>query len=124
MTEHPPSLIERHEIIKRRRRLLRVIGPLSIVVLLAINLTSLAGRANDLDQAAFSEALQSEAVAAWPRVKTRLESIRDEVGPDLEGAFGREMDRLNTEVGGLLEREEKKQRLLPEGRIWGGAHRN
>ena len=114
MSQNPLSLIERHETVKKRRRVLRVVGPVTLVVLIAVNIVSLAGWADDFDQERFSAALQEEGTRAWPRLKERFSAIRDDVGPDLEMAFVREMDRLNAEVGELFAKEEEVFRARSE----------
>ena len=99
------ALVERHIASKKRLKLVRLVGPLAIVVAVVFGIMSIADLVTSLDVEQLTASLSTEAERVMPSVRDRLTSSANDLKPTLQSQFGEAHRGLVVEIGKELQKQ-------------------
>ncbi|MFT7626152.1 MAG: hypothetical protein ACI9WU_005347 [Myxococcota bacterium] len=99
------ELIERHVASKKRLKLVRILGPLVLVMVVVAGIWSIVKLFQDLDTEVLTASLEQEAERVMPKVQERLMETFETLQPQVLAAFSAEQRELGPRLSARFDNE-------------------
>jgi hypothetical protein len=99
------SLVEQHIDIKKKAKMLRIIGPLAVLLIMFMYVYSLVNMVKAFDTEVFASQIEAQGKEVWPRINERLLAIGSKLQPELEAAIMGKFGQMNEDLGKSLQTE-------------------
>jgi len=109
-----PGLIETHQALKKRTKLLRIVFPLVIILIVVLNVFGLVRQVEELDTEALASSFESEAHKVWPRIEDDLALIAKHMEPVLAKEIQKQSEALAPRLESRLKSDVEKLKVRIE----------
>ena len=99
------ALVEQHIASKKRMKLVRIVGPLAMVLVSVMQIWSIVNMFRDLDTDKLTTTMQTEAERVMPRIQTNILQSAERLRPAVMDAFAQYQTVLGPRLGEVFDKE-------------------